>query len=145
MLYHEIVRSKNFSLLTSRGKSMFIVVVDVLTIFNNGYLRLTKSVLKNYGICGDLTISLALNELLHYQFIVKTRSQRGKKHALYAATWAKIGCKGSTIKLDAKWGLQPWTEKRLDSWKNSINLWVPPTKRKIRARRIYKSVKLRSI
>ena len=119
-LPHRCLDHENFTNMTHKGVRLFIDVAAQYNGHNNGDLCITFSMMKKRGWGSKQTLYLAIDELLHYGWIVRTRiGGLNKTPHLYVLTFHSIDeCGG---KLDIK----P-TKVASGNWKNVIDKWVKP-------------------
>lgn len=98
---HSVTASSNFIKLSAHGVKLLIDLGGQYRGKNNGDLCATWSLMKKRGWKSRSTLNKALNELLHYRFIVKTR--QGGQHAasLYALTWKNIDECGGKLEINS--------------------------------------------
>lgn len=112
-LPHAVMDSVNYLNLSAKAIRLLNDLGRQYNGKNNGDLCATWSVIKKRGWSSRSTLYKALQELLHYGLIIK--SKQGGKHApsLYALTWQSIDeCKG---KLDIRETITPSGE-----WKTEV-------------------------
>lgn len=133
-LPHRFMEHENFIRLTPRAIKLFLDFGYQYNGRNNGDFSAAFSVMKKRGWKSKETLQLALDELLHYGWIIRTRlGGLNKTCNLYGFTFHSIDeCEG---KLDCK-----TTNSPLGSWKNKVEVWKKPdrykamdTKRKLKA------------
>jgi len=109
-LPHAVMDSRNYLQLSAQAVKLLNDIGRQYGGFNNGDLCATWSMMEKRGWKSRNTLYKALQELLYYGLIIK--SKQGGKHAptLYALTWQSVDeCKG---KLDIKETIRP-----LGDWK----------------------------
>jgi len=113
---HTCLDHPNFTRLSTKAIRLLIDVTRQYNGFNNGDLSITFSKLKKRGWKSEGTLNRAKKELLHFQWITRTRvGPTIRSTILYALTFHNIDyCKG---KLDVK----P-TGSSLGSWKIKTEL-----------------------
>jgi len=123
-----VLASSNFIRLTAKGVKLLVDMGAQYKGSNNGDLCATWSMMEKRGWKSRSTLHEALNELLHYGFIIKTK--QGGQHApsLYAITWKKIDECGGKLEIKpttaplALWisEKQPYIKASSNKYRNSI-------------------------
>ena len=121
-LPRQVLNHPNFVRLSFRATKLFLNIYGQYGGFNNGDFCAPFSLMKNKGFKSNETLSLAINELLHYGLIITTRKGgRNKICSLFAVTFQPIDeCKG---KLDQ--GIRS-TKNSGGEWKEEKPDWSPP-------------------
>lgn len=133
-LPYRILEHENFIQLTPRGNKLFTDLLPQYNGKNNGDLTASFSILNRRGWKSKETLHLAIDELLYYGWIIRTRIGGFNKSChLYAFTFLAIDDCGG--KLDCK----P-TKIQLGLWKEKVDKWEKPSRYKeIDVRRKLKS------
>ncbi len=107
-LRHDVTQSDNFRQLTSKAVKLLIDIGSQYRGDNNGDFCAAWTVMVKRGWKSRATLHAALNELLYYGFIVKTRQGGRNRCNLFALTWEAIDeCDG---KLDVSPKVVPSNE-----------------------------------
>ncbi|MGK0489014.1 MAG: hypothetical protein ACJAXB_002205 [Candidatus Endobugula sp.] len=119
-LPHHCLNHENYIRMNDKAKTLIVNVALQYNGSNNGDLCIAFSMMKKQGWKSKQTLYLAINELLHYGWLVRTRiGGLNKMPNLYAITFHSIDeCKG---KLDIK-----ATKTPLGTWKNKTVEWTRP-------------------
>mgnify|MGYP005680925367 FL=1 len=84
MLTMDLIRHPNYRALSPRAVKLLIDVGSIYSGFNNGDLAVTIKVMERCGWRSNDQLRKALDELLYFEFLIKTR-QGGRNHcSLYA-------------------------------------------------------------
>lgn len=122
-LQHRVLASPNFVALSPRAVKLLMDVCSQYRGTNNGDLCVTWSLMKKRGWRSKETLAAALDELLHFGWLVLSRQGGRHKPSLYAITWAKIDeCRG---KLDIS-----ATTVAPNDWQTEVEPFTPKRKRK---------------
>jgi hypothetical protein len=123
-LPHHCLNHENYIRMNDKAKVLIVNVVLQYNGGNNGDLCIAFSMMKKQGWKSKQTLYLAINELLHYGWLVRTRiGGLNKTPHLYAITFHPIDeCKG---KLDIK-----ATKTPPGIWKNKVEEWIKPKRYK---------------
>jgi hypothetical protein len=123
-LPHHCLNHENYIRMSHKAKTLFVNMVLQYNGSNNGDLCIAYSIMKKQGWKSKQTLFLAMDELKHYGWIVKTRIGGMDNTAhLYAITFHSIDeCKG---KLDIK----P-TKTPPGNWKTEVEKWTKPERYK---------------
>jgi hypothetical protein len=119
-LPHHCLNHENYIRMNDKAKTLIVNVVLQYNGGNNGDLCIAFSMMKKQGWKSKQTLYLAINELLHYGWLVHTRiGELNKTPHLYGITFHPIDeCKG---KLDIK-----ATKVPPGTWKNKADEWTRP-------------------
>ena len=119
-LPHRCLEHENFTRLTPKAIKLFIDLLLQYNGRNNGDLTTAFTIMKKRGWKSKETLRLAIDELLHFGWIILTRiGGLNRNPNLYALTIHAIDeCKG---KLDVK----P-TVTAPGNWKQSVDDWIKP-------------------
>jgi len=120
LIPHRCLDHENYIRLSSKAVKLLIDIAMQFNGRNNGDLTAALSVLKKRGWKSSETLRLALDELLHYGWIVVTRKGGlNRTTTLYALTFHPIDeCKG---KLDVN-----STAMAPRNWNQTIPKWEKP-------------------
>jgi hypothetical protein len=123
-LPHHCLNHENYIRMNDKAKVLVVNVALQYNGGNNGDLCIAFSMMKKQGWRSKQTLYLAINELLHYGWLVRTRiGGLNKTPNLYAITFHPIDeCKG---KLDIK-----ATKIPPGNWKNKVEKWNKPERYK---------------
>ena len=134
---HRCLRHQNFIRLTPRAIKLFLDLLVQYNGNNNGDLTAAFTIMKKRGWRSSETLRLAIDELLHYGWITKTRlGGLNRIPNLYAVTFHSIHeCAG---KLDV-----PSTNVAPGTWKQLVDAWVKPANYKAIDLRRQKKLSLR--
>jgi hypothetical protein len=113
-LPHPMVTHRTFKELSGSSAKLLLAMLSDYTGSNNGHLVATYSRMKAYGFVSKGTIARALKHLIDGKYIVRTRAQKLRSPALYAATWYPIN--QPPLGLEYEEGISPGNEP-LDSWR----------------------------
>ena len=132
----ELLECVNYMRLSTRGKALLLDLRTQFTGSQNGNLDATWTRLSKQNCWNSKeTLNLAIQELLHYGFITRTRKGKriGGKHfpSLYALTWEPIN------ELPRQ-GIAP-TLTASHAWRGAKSAWQPP-KRKRQKRKTPRTV-----
>ena len=122
-----VLNHENYVSLSSKAKALLLDLCSQVRFkkggpINNGDLCATPSVMLERGWKSKESLGYALQELLHYQFIIISRKGDRKRCHLYAITWWAINeCNG---KLDIKETVVPY-----NFWKEAKTPWVRPRRK----------------
>jgi hypothetical protein len=121
-LPHSCLVHPNFIRLTSRATKLIIDIASQYKGTNNGDLTTAFSVMQKRGWKSKETLQLAINELVHYGWITRTRiGGLNRICNLYALTYLAIDeCGG---KLDVSPTITP-----PKNWNQLIDSWEKPAK-----------------
>lgn len=128
-----VLHHPNFSRLTAKAVKLLMDLCSQLRFkkggsVNNGDLSAAFSLMQPRGWRSEETLQNALDELLHFNFLTRTRKGGKNLCALYAVTWWAIDeCNG---KLDIR-----ETRAPSNQWKNDCEDFMPRRKRKQRKHR----------
>ena len=123
-LNYPIINSTNFDMLTGSALKLLIYIASQYNGNNNGDLSAAYSGLSQRGWKSSTTLADAIDCLVHYGFIVKTRQGGKNKCNLFAVTWYEINpCHG---KLDVS-----CTTKASHKWKDEVEKWIPKRRAKM--------------
>ena len=113
MLTMDLIRHSNYRALSPRAVKLLIDVGSFYSGFNNGDLAVTSKVMKGCGWSSNDQLRKALDELLYYEFLIKTR-QGGRNHcSLYAIAWEPIDhCKGKHDVAETNKGSDAWKKPK---------------------------------
>lgn len=89
-LPHAVINSGNFIALSAKAVKLLMDIGVQYAGGNNGDLQATWSYMKTRGWKSRDTLNAALQELLHYGFIEKTRQGYMNVCSLFALTWRPI-------------------------------------------------------
>ena len=119
-LPHRYLAHENFIRLTPKAIKLFIDICMQYNGSNNGDLTTAFTLLKKRGWRSKQTLYLAIDELLHYGWIIRTRiGGLNKTPHLYALTFHSIdGCGG---KID----IEP-TNVPPGNWNSAVGKWTKP-------------------
>jgi len=128
-LPHRCLEHINFTRLTPKATKLFIDLMLQFNGRNNGDLTAAFTIMKKRGWNSKETLRLAIDELLHYGWITRTRiGGLNRTPNLYALTIHAIDeCGG---KLD----VNP-TNTALGYWKQMVDDWVKPANYRARLER----------
>ncbi len=135
LLPHQCLEHTNYTRLTPKAIKLFVDLLYQYNGGNNGDLTAAFTIMKKRGWKSKETIFLALGELLHYGWIMRTRTGGlNRTPHLYAVTLHPIDeCGG---KLDER-----STTTAPGNWKQDVDDWVKPANYRARlARRQKKSL-----
>ncbi len=120
LIPHQCLKHENFIRLSPKAIKLFFDLFLQYNGTNNGDLTAAFSILKKRGWKSKETLFLAIDELLHYGWIIRTRiGGFYKKANLYAVTLRPINeCGG---KLDVK-----STVNDPGDWKKVVEDWKKP-------------------
>lgn len=124
-----VKHSENNKKLSKNGKAFLFDFIGQVRFkkggtVNNGDLCAAPSIMQEYGWNSNESISYAVQELLHYEFIILTRRGDRRRPHLYGITWWAIDeCGG---KLDS--GMV--SNVPLNGWKKSKEKWKRPKREK---------------
>lgn len=90
MLRHDVIQSENFRNLTSKAVKLLVDIGSQYRGINNGDLCASWTIMEEKGWKSRATLHAALNELLYYGFIVKTRQGGRNRCNLFALSWDAI-------------------------------------------------------
>jgi hypothetical protein len=142
-LPYRILEHENFIRLSPRANKLFTDLLPQFNGKNNGDLTAAFSVMKKRGWKSKETLHLAIDELLHYGWLIRTRvGGLNKSCHLYAFSFLSIDdCSG---KIDCKPTKAPpggWNQQH-DKWVKPSNYQAIDTRRKLnsRVRNTYQSV-----
>ncbi len=122
-----VLNHKNFTSLSGSGLKLLMDFCSQLRfkeggVINNGDLCAAWSLMEKRGWKSRDTLWHAINELLHYGWVVQTRQGGRKAPTLYAVTFFAIDeCGG---KLDI-----PATTTSTGNWKREVERWVKPKRK----------------
>jgi len=119
-LPHHCLNHENYICMTYKAKALFVNLLLQYNGSNNGDLCIAFSLMKKQGWNSKQTLFLAMDELQHYGWVVRTRTggMNNTPH-LYAMTFLAVDeCKG---KLDIN-----ATKTASGIWKNKVGKWVKP-------------------
>lgn len=111
---YTLLRHDNFRRLSPFAAKLLLDLARQYTGFNNGYLCCAFALMKDEGWRSETTLRAAMEELEHYQLILRTRQGGRNLPNLYALTWRRIDDKEGTI-LEVAPTLTP-----PNSWKDSV-------------------------
>jgi hypothetical protein len=119
-LPHHCLNHENYIRMSHKAKVLFVDVATQYNGSNNGDLCIAYSIMKKQGWKSKQTLFLAMDELKHYGWVVRTRiGGLNKNPNLYAITFHSIDeCNG---KLDIK-----ATKIPSGDWKNKAEEWTRP-------------------
>lgn len=123
----DVLKSKNYSLLSAYGKALLIDLRMQYNGYNNGDLDCTWSRMSKQRCWRSKeTLNHAIQELVYYGFIVRTRKGKrvGGTHypSLYAITWESID--------DVpKQGVRA-TRMASGEWRTARERWEPPKRQR---------------
>lgn len=119
-LPHRCLEHENFTRLTTKATKLFLDIAFQFNGSNNGDLTAAFTIMKKRGWNSKETLRLAIDELLHYGWITRTRiGGLNRTPNLYALTIHAIDeCGG---KLDVKPTIQA-----PGNWNQLIKEWVKP-------------------
>jgi len=117
-----LLDSPNYLKLSFKAIKLLLEAGRQYNGFNNGDICLSSSLMRDRGWNSNATLQEALEELVHYGFLMLTRQGGRNKASLYAITWKEINdCKG---KLD----VQP-TRIPPGTWKEPRATFIPKRKK----------------
>ena len=117
-LTYPIINSNNWGMLTGSAVKLLIEIAGQYNSNNNGDLSAVYSKLSERGWNSKQTLANAIDCLLHYGFITKTRQGGKNRCNLYALTWYGIDlCKG---KLDVS-----HNPNASHKWQKEVEKWKP--------------------
>ena len=117
---HTCLRHENFTRLTPKARMLFTDLLVQYNGNNNGDFTAAFSILKKRGWRSKETVFLAIDELLHYGWIIRTRIGGFYKQAnLYAITLHPIDECGGKLDVDP-------TIVASGAWKKCVDKWVKP-------------------
>jgi hypothetical protein len=121
-LPHCCLEHDNFVRMSSKAVKLLVDICLQYNGHNNGDLTVAFSIMKTRGWKSKQTLFLAKEELLHYGWIICTRTALSQRTAnLYAVTFRPIDdCRG---KLDIK-----STKVAPHNWKTEVIPWTVPEK-----------------
>lgn len=90
MLRHDVLQSENFRKLSNKAVRLLVDIGSQYRGHNNGDLCAAWTIMAEKGWKSRATLHSALNELLYYEFIVKTRQGGRNRCNLFALTWDPI-------------------------------------------------------
>ena len=112
-LYMEVIRHANFHMLSPKAVKLLISVGSFYSGFNNGDLSVTIKVMKPCGWSSNGQMRAALDELLYYGFLIKTRQGGRNLCSLYALAWEPIDhCNGKHDVAETNKGSDQWKKPR---------------------------------
>ena len=128
-LPHRCLEHENFTRLTPKAIKLFIDLLFQYNGHNNGDLTAAFTIMQKRGWKSKETLRLAIDELLHFGWIILTRiGGLNRNPNLYALTIHAIDeCKG---KLDVK----P-TVTAPGNWKQPVGDWIKPANYRARLER----------
>lgn len=130
-----VLSHKNFYLLSGSGMKLLFELLSQIRlkkggVVNNGDLCAAWTVMGKRGWRSRDTLYWAIQELLHYGWIFKTRQGGRKMPTLYAVTFFAVNeCRG---KLDCS-----ETRTAQGDWKKEVTKWIRP-KRKTKEKSVKK-------
>lgn len=99
-LPHAVLDSQNYLRLTAKAVKLLNDAGRQYNGINNGDICVTFSIMNKRGWISKATLQEALEELIHYGFLILTRQGGRHKASLYCISWRPINeCKD---KLDVK-------------------------------------------
>ncbi len=133
-LPHKCLEHKNFTRLTPKATKLFIDLSFQYNGYNNGDLTAAFTIMKKRGWKSKETLRLAIDELLHFGWIILTRiGGLNRNPNLYALTIHAIDdCNGkldvsSTVTAPGNW------KQLFDDWIKPANYRARLAKRKIKS------------
>lgn len=112
----------SYELLSGSATRLLLAVLSSYDGKNNGSLVATASRMKFFGFRSKDSLSRAINELINFGFLVRTRTQVRRLPALYAITWLPINPAPKGMSYDGGFSE---TREAGDEWRHvdSVTAW----------------------